>query len=100
MTSVVQTRNKRKRSFTSDDKAPSRKKYTKMQVSVIFVLTSFAKIFIVKAFPVGIWCLKFHFDKQIARNLRRKNAYSGLQWSDVACNNNVTLVLLVTSLTL
>ena len=37
--------------------------------------------------------LKYYFDKWITRNLQRKNAYGGLQWPDVVCNNNVTLML-------
>ena len=44
--------------------------------------------------------LKFLYAKQISRNRTRKNASGGPWRHDVACNNNVTLVLLVTSLTL
>ena len=37
--------------------------------------------------------LKFHFDKQIARNWLVKIAYRRLSQSGVACMKNVTLVL-------
>ena len=46
--------------------------------------------------------LKFLFAKQISRNRTRKNAWEGggggLRRPDVACSNNVTMALLVTSL--
>ena len=43
--------------------------------------------------------LKFHFDKQIARNSVRKNAYSSLRRLDVECIKNDTLAVSLTSLT-
>ena len=42
---------------------------------------------------------KWHFDKQISTNLQRKNVYGGIRQPEVACNNKVTLALLVASLT-
>ena len=44
--------------------------------------------------------LKFYFCNQILRNLQRKNACRGFWRPGFPCNNNVTLVLLVMSLTL
>ena len=44
--------------------------------------------------------LKFLFAKQISRNLDKKECLRGASAADVACNYNVTLALLVTSLTL
>ena len=42
--------------------------------------------------------LKFHCEKLILRNLKRKNALKRLRWSHATCINTVTLALLVTSI--